>query len=485
MPISNIKRAQAPMGLGMIVVAMVLVSELSAQNWPMVNRSKERTSCVIHVPGFAPPFVKRASIIVPGGGAQYLSYADGVLYTGTDTGPNRIVAIEASSGRHLWSFDITGSGASCNVTPAIAGNVVFGGGQGGAGLFAVDRATGNQLWMNPIGSLYGKSPIVDGEKLYYMQDSVHCLDTRTGSSIWSYPYSASAAIATDGEAVYCTGAGSVTALHSSTGSLLWTTPVRTRSWAALSVAGGTVVTSTRDSIIALRKTDGVVVWAQSLKGREPTELASGMFAVTDSILCYAFWSDSSQRGGLAALDVHTGAEIWSYPFASRGAFTPTIVNDIAYSVNWINKWLYGLHIRTGALAFADSLDSYDFQPIFADGMLYVTTGDRIVPFAPGPSDAGPRVGPVSAVMVRAIPNPFSTSTTVHVSGMEYGNTRIFVMDLLGRRVALLFDGALTAGEHAFAWTGTDAMGARLPAGVYRACIETKSGVHSAGIFLLR
>jgi hypothetical protein len=67
----------------------------------------------------------------------------------------------------------------------------------------------------------------------------------------------------------------------------------------------------------------------------------------------------------------------------------------------------------------------------------------------------------------AWPNPFNPSTSIEVSLDATRPVGLAVFDLLGREVAVLHRGVLTAGLHTFAW---DASGA--PSGVYFARLET-------------
>ncbi len=51
-----------------------------------------------------------------------------------------------------------------------------------------------------------------------------------------------------------------------------------------------------------------------------------------------------------------------------------------------------------------------------------------------------------------------------------GFARVWVVNLLGQRVAHLFEGELGAGEHSFAWDA-----ANVPAGTYFCVIQTPAG----------
>lgn len=73
----------------------------------------------------------------------------------------------------------------------------------------------------------------------------------------------------------------------------------------------------------------------------------------------------------------------------------------------------------------------------------------------------PEASFAQAVRLDVVPNPFDAQTTVRFDLPVAAPVRVEVLDLLGRRVALLADGPLEAGRHAVTWDGGGA-----PAGVY-------------------
>src|SRR5690606_19753221 len=78
------------------------------------------------------------------------------------------------------------------------------------------------------------------------------------------------------------------------------------------------------------------------------------------------------------------------------------------------------------------------------------------------AEATPSVAGAGAAALAGVhPNPFEDRATIRFALAEAADVRVEVLDLLGRRVALLADGRADAGLHAVAW---DAAGA--PAGVY-------------------
>jgi subtilisin family serine protease len=76
----------------------------------------------------------------------------------------------------------------------------------------------------------------------------------------------------------------------------------------------------------------------------------------------------------------------------------------------------------------------------------------------------------------ATPNPFNPRTTLHFTLGQAGHVRLEVFSADGRRVRLLQDGILPAGDHEFAWHGADGAGHILATGVYyaRLSIEGKT-----------
>jgi len=64
------------------------------------------------------------------------------------------------------------------------------------------------------------------------------------------------------------------------------------------------------------------------------------------------------------------------------------------------------------------------------------------------------------------PNPFTTSTMIHLTVPSGGRVRLAILDATGRQVRVLRDGDLPAGSHAVAWDGRDDSGAPLPSGLY-------------------
>lgn len=83
--------------------------------------------------------------------------------------------------------------------------------------------------------------------------------------------------------------------------------------------------------------------------------------------------------------------------------------------------------------------------------------------APTGAPPAPRAADLA---LRAAPSPFADRTTIAWTQPVAARASVQVIDLAGRAIATLHDGALPAGAHARAWDGRDAGGAAVPPGVY-------------------
>ena len=93
--------------------------------------------------------------------------------------------------------------------------------------------------------------------------------------------------------------------------------------------------------------------------------------------------------------------------------------------------------------------------------------------------------PGATQMVRAHPNPFNPRTEVAFTLEKDATCRLVIFDLHGREVALLHQGDLPAGHHAYTWTAVDARGQPLPSGVYFAALRAGNYNETRKLTLVR
>jgi zinc metalloprotease ZmpB len=83
------------------------------------------------------------------------------------------------------------------------------------------------------------------------------------------------------------------------------------------------------------------------------------------------------------------------------------------------------------------------------------------------------------------PNPFNPTTKVRFDLPSGGQVRLSVIDLQGRAVRTLADGALVAGRHAYVWDGRDEAGHALASGLYFVRLEAGGKTLSRKILMAK
>jgi flagellar hook assembly protein FlgD len=87
-------------------------------------------------------------------------------------------------------------------------------------------------------------------------------------------------------------------------------------------------------------------------------------------------------------------------------------------------------------------------------------------------------------LVRAFPNPVSTTTRLHyaVPAGYSGPVEIAILDVQGRALRTLVNKGQNPGNYYVTWEGLDQAGSALPNGVYFA--RMTAGRHRAGVKLV-
>jgi hypothetical protein len=98
----------------------------------------------------------------------------------------------------------------------------------------------------------------------------------------------------------------------------------------------------------------------------------------------------------------------------------------------------------------------------------------------GPSGAV-TLAPASYALLPNYPNPFNPSTTLRFDAPEAAaRVRLSIYDMLGREVALLYDGIPGPGRHSVAWSPAD-----LPAGVYFGRLTAEGSTLTTKLMVLK
>jgi len=278
------------------------------------------------------------------------------------SGNGSVYALDAATGAELWDFQTGGAAYS---SPAIANGVVYINSVGYENnLFALDAKTGRQLWVYavPVNYVTYSSPaVVNGVVYVGLGDTnVYALDAKTGTKIWSYttggPVSSSPAVA-NGMVYFCSD--QMYALNASTGSLVWSYAFG-GSNASPAIANGVVYVASGDGVVyALDAKTGSKVWSYAIGG-----YVDSSAAVTNEAV-YVGSGDTY----VYALDIRSGTPFWAYKTGGSVESSPAVANGVVY-VTSDDFFLYALHARTGALLWSQSAGYYGNPPTVASGVVY-------------------------------------------------------------------------------------------------------------------
>lgn len=83
------------------------------------------------------------------------------------------------------------------------------------------------------------------------------------------------------------------------------------------------------------------------------------------------------------------------------------------------------------------------------------------------------------------PNPFNPTTTIQFGLPDESRVRLVVYNILGQKVAELFNGSRRAGYHTVVWNGRNDLGRQVASGVYLYRLESSQGVVSRKMLLLK
>lgn len=201
----------------------------------------------------------------------------------------------------------------------------------------------------------------------------------------------------------------------------------------------------------------------------------------------------SYGGNISALISYNNPNIFGNCGLHSGAFQPNnyeifaqIMNDLGQGIKKEIKWcsVYGSYEGelTGAMtAFADSMARHGY--VFKSRMLpeghswglWRANTDYILEyFFPGSSSGinENNVLPDKFILEQNYPNPFNPQTTIKFTLSEKMNVLLKVYDILGKEVAMLFNGEMESGTHSINFNA-----ASFSSGVYFYRID--AGEHTA------
>jgi len=265
----------------------------------------------------------RQTPAVDAAGNVYVGSFDGMLYSfGPRLASTRWVF--PSGGRFRFASPALGSG----------GTVVYAGSEDGS-LYAVDAASGTQLWSQATGGAVYSSPAVDGAGNVYFGSNdgkVYAL-TSTGTTVAGWPVTLGS-------------------------------PVQS---APAIASNGTVLVGSDDGKLHALASDGTEVWAATTGGAITSSAAvAGTYVVV-----------GSDDGAVRALDLADGAEMWSRPTGAQVRSSPAVSSDGTVYVGSCDGNLYALDLADGSDRFAFVLGGFVIASpaVGPDGVVYAGSDD--------------------------------------------------------------------------------------------------------------
>jgi outer membrane protein assembly factor BamB len=229
---------------------------------------------------------------------------DGVLYI--LTGNNSLFALDAATGKQLWLYtrqDTSSLSIRGGSKPAIRNGTLYVGFSDGS-IVALLAQNGAMKWEKQLSRNkkfrdLDSDPLLEGDFMYVAgyDDRIYCLRAATGETVWTSPYGGYGSILLAGDRLY--------------------------------------VASTNNEFLALQKETGQKVWSYPLKDGIATSatLYKGLIAFGES------------QGALQILDAATGKQISSFS-PGRGILSPPTVDERTGMVYFISNEanLYGIRI---------------------------------------------------------------------------------------------------------------------------------------------
>jgi outer membrane protein assembly factor BamB len=321
------------------------------------------------VAGFSPPLVKVWTFDT-GGTVTYPLIANGSLYVVSNG--NDVFGLELGDGSKEWEHLLGGGG---NLGAYDNGVLFF---NSGSQLLALKAKNGKQLWatndFTPKGRIASNStaPIAFKGTVYIGGFGATAFDEKTGSLKWSQGADATdTQVAYGNKGIYAGGPTQYFKFATADGSLLWHVS------GCCSGGGGIAVTYFDKHIYLVDWSAGSFVLNSndgSSAGSFPGNVPPSFFSIGKR-----GYELVITGGKLYCLDAKTGNVAWSFA-ASNLSGQPIVINS--QPVVAAGNSVYMLDGSTGAQLWTDNIGGQISSLSAGDGVLAVTTGSKVVVYAP-------------------------------------------------------------------------------------------------------
>lgn len=302
--------------------------------------------------------------------------------------PDRLVAIEAHSGRVLWRRELAPPAGSLETAVHLSGGIGSGAGVLLAGtregvIVALDPANGSVQWEAELSSEISAAPVASGRIVIVRTNDgrLYALDADSGNRLWVYssatpPLSLRGAgrPLIDGDRVYAGfSSGKLAALALNDGEVLWEIPVGVPEGrseferlvdlnADPALDANTVfAASYQNRLVAISTISGRIVWSRDMSIYQNLALAGNNLYVT------------TEQDEVIAIDRISGNISWRQNgLAGRGISAPSVLHGRIVIADR-EGYLYWLSADDGAMAgrFRISEAPVAAPLVSAEGVLYI------------------------------------------------------------------------------------------------------------------
>jgi outer membrane protein assembly factor BamB len=321
--------------------------------------------------------------------------AGDLAYVGSSDG--RLYALDRETGRERWSYQANGP---INSSPAVAGGAVFFGSRDNT-VISLDRLTGELRWQVGTGAdmawewggegwdFFTSSPvIVDGTLVIGSGDgNVYALEAATGAELWRFATAGrvrSSPAVVDGVVYVGSADGRLYAIDFETGEQRWRFDTegvsllsadfgydRKTIQSSPAVVDGTVFVGARDGrLYAVDAGTGSLSWQVD----EGPSWVGSSSAISDGVV-FTGWSDALI---LHVVDAATGEERWRFNTGHRVFSSPAIAGDMVYVGN-ADGFFFAFDKATGEERWRYRVgDAVRSSPVVAGDVVYFGSDDGSV-----------------------------------------------------------------------------------------------------------
>lgn len=254
---------------------------------------------------------------------------DGAVYSGT-------YALNAQDGAVLWrtAIDTSSPDGTLMLHTLVDETIYATTHMGIYAINAVNARNGQIRWRHPpdAASVISGPSVVAGHLLYAgmsgaigrpEKDGFFALDVATGAEVWRYRMGGYIGAVVQDESVYVSsGDRFLYAFATTSGGLRWRRQFASSALSSVAIAEDILyITIGTDGVYALRSEDGAILWREPL-GNEPGVWFSFYPPFVLDGAVYVARRDKRGKSVLFALDARTGAECWRWHTSPPSAIAP-------------------------------------------------------------------------------------------------------------------------------------------------------------------